>query len=119
MNKLRGYTEVVIGGKKRPVKFGTNQTILFCQQRGITLKQYAETFDSKRLKALDIDPAIMRDLYWSALVDGARYKKTGEEITPDDVGDWMDTSANDVGEQILEAYLDRARADMEDEAKKK
>lgn len=90
MNNLRGFTTVRIGGKLRPVKFGTNQTIVFCQLRGITLKDYAETFKQERLDNYSVDGSESRDLIWSALKDGARYKNQDFEYKPEDIGDWLD-----------------------------
>ena len=115
MNKLRGYTEVVIGGKKRPVKFGTNQTIIFNQLRGITLKEYAELFSADKIKNMSIDGSETRDLFWSALSDGARYKNQKFEATPETVGDWIDESDEDTMVEAFSAMMSRVK----DEGKKK
>jgi hypothetical protein len=84
-----------IGGKTRPLKFGTNQTILFCQLRGCTMQDYTELFKQKKSKssqldAYDLDGSEIRDLIWSALKDGARYQREEFDFTPEDVADWMD-----------------------------
>ena len=118
MNKLRGYTEVVIGGKKRPVKFGMNQTIIFNQYRGIMLKDYAELFTVDKLKAMEIDGSEMRDLLWSALADGARYKKQKFDATPETVGDWVDLAPEGVVREAFSAMISRIEDDG-DEGKKK
>lgn len=118
MNKLRGYTEVVIGGKKRPVKFGMNQTIIFNQHRGITLKDYAELFTADKLKSMNIDGSEMRDLLWSALADGARYKNQKFDATPETVGDWIDEASEGVVREAFSAMISRIEDDT-DEGKKK
>ena len=116
MNKLRGYTEVVIGGKKRPVKFGTNQTIIFCQHREITLKEYADLFSADKIKNMAVDGSETRDLLWSALADGARYKKQKFDATAETVGDWIDEANDDIMVEAFSAMLSRIK---DDGAKKK
>jgi hypothetical protein len=90
MNGLRGFTTITLGGKSRPVKFGTNQTILFCHLRGCTLKDYTEIFKKERLNSYEVDGSEARDLMWSALKDGARFRGQEFENTPEDVADWLD-----------------------------
>ena len=119
MNKLRGFTEVVIGGKKRPVKFGMNQTIIFNQFRGITLKDYAELFTVDKLKSMNIDGSEMRDLLWSALADGARYKGQEFDATTETVGDWIDEASEGVVREAFSAMISRIDDKDEDTAKKK
>jgi hypothetical protein len=82
-------TTITLGGKTRPVKFGTNQGILFCQLRRCTTKEYIELFSLKS-KNLEISISEIRDLLWSALKDGARYAKEEFNVTPEDVADWID-----------------------------
>jgi len=107
MNKLRGFTEVVIGGKKRPVKFGTNQTIIFCQHRGITLKDYADLFSADKIKDMAVDGSETRDLLWSGLADGARYKNQKFEATPETIGDWIDDADENIMVEAFSAMLSR------------
>ena len=116
MNKLRGYTEVVIGGKKRPVKFGTNQTILFNQHRGITLKEYAGIFKKDRLKNMEFDGSEIRDLAWSGLKGGALYENQEFDFTPEDVGNWIDDAKQGIVAEIFTAMMSRLKADVEDDA---
>ena len=76
-----------IGNKERPIKFGINQTDLFCEHRGIGLGDYYKQFtENAHLAGF----GVIRDLLWSALKDGAR--QAGEEFTFDNltIGDWMD-----------------------------
>lgn len=88
-----------IGNKERSVKFGLNQSILYCELRGISITQMNADFS--RLVAGGNGSEI-RDLIWSALKDGARFNK--EEFDHDnfDVGDWMET----IEEGELAKFLD-------------
>ena len=92
-----------IGGKERPLKFGINQTDLFCEVRGIKLKDYytlLATFETGEYMYGDI-----RDLVWSALKDGAR--QAGEEFELDrmQVGDLMDEDPAKYISETLEALM--------------
>ena len=78
-----------IGGKERPIKFGVNQTDLFCELRGIKLNEYFML-----LMELDGGEYLFkdaRDILWSALKDGARQAKIEFNEDPLTIGDWMDT----------------------------
>lgn len=74
-----------IGGKKRLLKFGTNQTAIYCDKYDLSLVGYTESLANDKVK-----PSNLRDLIWSALVAGAQYK--GQEVDFDElkVGDWID-----------------------------
>ena len=88
-----------IGNKDRPIKFGINQTDLFCELRGITLKDYYELlakFETGEYMFGDI-----RDLVWSALKDGARQAKTEFTLDRFDVGDMMDENPTEIIAQTL------------------
>ena len=92
-----------IGGKDRPIKFGINQTDMFCEMRGIKLKDYyalLAKFETGEYMFGDI-----RDLVWSALKDGAR--QAGEPMEEDrfTVGDWMDEDPAKYIAQTLEALV--------------
>ena len=77
-----------IGGKKRLLKFGTNQTAIYCDKYDLSLVGYSESLSNDKVK-----PSTLRDLIWSALVAGAQYK--GQEVDFDElkVGDWIDELA--------------------------
>jgi hypothetical protein len=74
-----------IGGKRRLLKFGTNQTAIYCDKYDLSLVGYTESLSNDKVK-----PGNLRDLIWSALVAGAQYK--GQEVDFDElkVGDWID-----------------------------
>ena len=77
-----------IGGKERPLKFGINQTDIFCELKGIKLGDYyklLEGFSKGNWMFGD-----MRDLLYSGLKDGARQAKEPFDIDRYTVGDWMD-----------------------------
>lgn len=102
MNSFRGFTTINLGGRVRPVKFGTNQTILFCQLRSCNLKDYTEMFKKENLDSYNLDGSEVRDLVWSALKDGARFKGEEFEHTPEDVADWLDEAVDkDVKQMFL------------------
>lgn len=77
-----------INNKEYPVKFGMNQSILYCELRGINITQMNTEF-SNMAKGKSTG-AELRDLIWSALKDGARFNKVPFEATNLDVGDWLE-----------------------------
>ena len=92
-----------IGGKERQLRFGINQTDLFCELKGIKLKDYyglLAGFETGDYMFGDI-----RDLVWSALKDGAR--QAGEPMQEDrfTVGDWMDEDPAKYIAQTLEELV--------------
>lgn len=74
-----------IGGKERPLKFGFNQSVFYCEQRGITITQM-----NKELTKISTDMGVFRDTIWSALKEGARQAKEPFEFDAFDVGDWLE-----------------------------
>lgn len=77
--------EIKIGGKKRPVSFGINQTAVFCEKHKISLEQIGERFGGQ-MTLLDF-----RDLLWSGLVAGAYENKQTPDFDEWDVGTWVET----------------------------
>jgi len=90
MNTLRGITEIKIGGKLRPIKFGTNSTALLCELRGITLKDMGVMFSEDRIKNNEITGGEIRDMIYSGLVSAARSKGIEVDFDQYMVGDWID-----------------------------
>lgn len=90
MNLKKGFARFEIGGKLRPIKFGTNQTAIFCQLRKCNLKVYQETFTQSKIAQLDIDGSEIRDLLYSGLVSGCMTDKIDTDFNETDVGDWVD-----------------------------
>jgi hypothetical protein len=89
-NQLTGLNYIEIGGEKRPIKFGTNQTAIYCQTRGCTLSQYLKEMNFDRIVKNEIDGSEIRDLIYSALVAGCYSAKLPDAFTKTDVGDWID-----------------------------
>lgn len=82
--------EIQLGGKKRPLKFGTNAGAILCQLRGINLKQVQELIDPEKMKNYDIDGTEIRDTIYSALVAAARSANLEVDFNESNVGDWLD-----------------------------
>jgi hypothetical protein len=107
-----------IGGKERPLKFGINQTDLFCELRGIDLQQYYSLLAG--FESGNYTFGVIRDLIWSALKDGAR--QTGEPLEADQftVGDWMDEDpARYISEALTHLVESMPKASENGSAKKK
>ncbi len=114
MSKVKGQKKVKIGGKLRPIKFGTNATHLFCQKRGIKLKEFNELFAAEKLANLEIDGSEIRDLIYSGLA--AACLSLGEEVDFNEwtVGDWID----DLDESGLAEILNTFGEDLTGPKKK-
>lgn len=86
-----------IGGKDRLLKFGTNQTAIFCDKHNLSLVGYSESINTDNAKA-----SHLRDLIWSSLVAGAKYQKVEVDFDEYDVGDWID----DLSQKELQSIFD-------------
>ena len=83
---MRGTTDINIGGKVRPIKFGTNQSARYCEVRGVSLaKMQEELSDISQSSGGEI-----RDLIYSALWAGAKSNKLEVDFDNIDVGGWID-----------------------------
>lgn len=99
---MKNITKISIGGEERPIKFGMNQSILYCEERGITLEEM-----SKELSGLGKDSgATLRDLFWSALKDGARVEKQPFDYSTGDVADWLEDLTEADYEQFFKALAE-------------
>jgi hypothetical protein len=85
MQALAGITYIEIGGEKRPLKFGTNQTAKFCEIRAIDLNVYGQLL-SEGMQ----DMGVIRDLLFTGLWAGAKAEKKNVDFDNFDIGDWMD-----------------------------
>jgi len=106
-----------IGNEDRPVKFGINQTDLFCELRGIKLKDYYSLLAS--FETGDYMFGDIRDLVWSALKDGARQAGEPFEFDSLTVGDWMDSDPAKFIAETLEQLVGSLPKPSENGAKKK
>ena len=89
-----------IGGQDRPIHFGVNQTILYCETKGITVNEFDD-----EIRTISVGGGTGREvrlLLWTGLVDGARLE--GEEFKADEltVGDWIEQADK---EEIQKAML--------------
>lgn len=120
MSKLKGYTSFNIGGKRRPFKWGTNSSIMYCEKRGETLADFQAFFDVDKMKRLQMTGSEFRDILWAGLYAGA--KTDGLEIEFDDwnVGDWIDKLSQEaLGEIYTKAMALILGTDLSEKSKKK
>lgn len=94
-NNLKGFTIINIGGKKRPFKFGTNATALYCNIKNCTLGEFQKQFEPEKLKAMAIKGDEVRDLLWAGLVAGCKSEKSEVTFDEYEVGDWIDEMDQD------------------------
>lgn len=100
-----------IGGHDRPIHFGMNCWIEYCELRDISVTQMGE--DLQRIGDGGGSGAEMRDLIWASLKDGARKAKEPFEVNNYDVGDWMD----DIEQDELAAFFSQMAQSMENKVK--
>jgi len=100
--------------RERPINFGINQTILFCDEFQIDLPEATEliqkSFTGKSLKGLVT-------LIYTALIDGCRLIDQEKDFTKEDVGDWLDYIEADEMVKILNIYT-KSMPEGEGEKKK-
>lgn len=104
MSNTKGQQKVKIGGQLRPIKFGTNATHLFCQQRGIKLSEFNELFNAEKLAKLEIDGSEIRDLIWAGLKAAALSNGEDVDFTEWTVGDWIDDLTEDEMTNIINVF---------------
>jgi hypothetical protein len=116
MHAIAGTHYIEIGGQKRPMRFGTNQTAKFTEIKKITLSEYSELMQSGGLS----DLGNIRDLLFSALWAGAKTEKLPTDFDEATVGDWMD-EADQVAlmEQLSAAITGTANPNAKAQGKKK
>lgn len=88
---MRGLVEIKIGGKKRPLKFGTNASALMGDELGLNYQELQEKFvQDKEGDLVNMTMMDMRAFFWSSLVAGAKTKGKESDFGIDTVGDWLD-----------------------------
>jgi hypothetical protein len=111
-----GTTIIKIGGMDRPVKFGTNQTAIYCDLRGKTLAEYQhELTDLSNV-------GVIRDLIYSALFAGCKADKIDIDFDNFDVGEWIDELKPDDMAKIFDSMAksnDGGGEPKADDSKKK
>ena len=91
MNLFRAEVEVPIGGKTRLFKFGITQLAIFSEKHSLNLSE------------VEMGMSQIRDLFWSALVAGARKKKEEVDFDEWDVGGWIDDMEQSDFDKVVEA----------------
>lgn len=99
-----------VGGKRRPIKFGTNATALLCKEHNISLKKIGEflTEDGITIEKY-------RDLLWASLTAGAQSMGQDFPFTKYQVGDWID----DMPDEDNTAFMDEMTGIVNSHSKKK
>ena len=95
-----------INNKEFPTKFGLNQSILYCELRGINITQMNEEFAG--FVNGEHTGGEIRDLIWSSLKDGARVAKVDFPYTNLDVGDWME----DISAEEMTSFIEEMAGDL-------
>lgn len=99
---------VQVGDDSKPVRFGFNALADFCDEAALTLSD---------LQALDFEALGIKDLralYWAGFKDGHRKEGAEFDLTPEDVGDWMDEITDDESAKILQAFAGAQGAATDD-----
>ena len=97
-----------IGGALRPVGWGMNTWILYCELRGCTITDMGEQL--QRIGTGGGSGSEIRDLIWAALKSGARKEKQDVEFDNWDVGDWLD----DISTEALTEFLTSMTESMQE-----
>ncbi len=90
IKSTRGFSIQNIGGKEFPMKWGLNQSMFYCELRGISIDEM-----NKQFGKISDDISILRDLLWSAFKDGARVNKTEFSLSNYDIADVMEELEGD------------------------
>ena len=112
---MKEIKKITIGGEEFPIKFGLNQTIVYCELRNISVNDYQKQISNIQ----NGTGGELRDLIWSALKDGARYAKTKFDYTPYDVGDWIEELTEEELVEIINSMTDTLPSPKVEAVKKK
>lgn len=85
-----------VGGERRPIKFGTNATALFCKEHKISLKEIGGFLSEGEMTIEKY-----RDLLWASLTAGAQSAGKDFPFTKYQVGDWIDDMADEDNSTFL------------------
>ena len=111
---MKGTTKINIGGKDRPLKFGTNQSAKYCEIRGLSLVEMQEELSD----IANSDGGSIRDLLYSALWAGCMTDKLEVDFNRYDLGDWVDEMSQDELNKCFQVLFDSNKSG-EDVAEKK
>lgn len=117
--KIQGLAEINIGGKMRPMKFGTNATAILCEKRGCMLKDIIGMFSPEKINNQEITGGEIRDLIWSGLVAGAKSKNIDVDFNEFNVGDWIDQLDADELKKAFDVILESSPVEKKKTGKAK
>lgn len=103
---MYGLQRIEIGGKSRPIKFGTNQTSILCELRKYTLKELNEVYGPNNWNVDKISAKDIRDLLYSGLYAGSLSSKEHIDFNEFDVGDWMDEAEQTEIQKAMKLYVE-------------
>jgi len=81
-------TNIEIGGKLRPFKFGFNAIDIFCRERKISIAEFGERIAQISKGSATIGE--LRDIIYAGLAGGALSSNEAIGFTCFQVGDWLD-----------------------------
>jgi hypothetical protein len=96
MKKMKGFSIQKIGGKNHSMKWGLNQSMFYCELRGISIDEM-----NKQLTNIAADVSVLRDLLWSAFKDGARVDNKEFTLSNFDIADLMEDMESGEIETLL------------------
>lgn len=102
MDFLRNYGTVELLGEQYHVKFGTNQTAIFCDLQKCDLKKYYSIIPN--LATMELGGSELRDLLYSALKDGCRVAKKDFSLTVEEVADLLDVLIQEEPAKLAEVF---------------
>jgi hypothetical protein len=94
-------TNVEIGGKQRPFKFGFNAIDIFCRERKISIAEFGERVTQISKGSATIGE--LRDIIYAGLAGGALTSNETISFTCYQVGDWLDELPEGELAKIMEA----------------
>ncbi|UOR07161.1 hypothetical protein MUN82_08700 [Hymenobacter aerilatus] len=101
---IRGEGSMLIGGEQRPYHWGTLQSRIFCENRGVELSGYQEAVSELTGAGGLKDSVLIVDLVHSALAAGAELHDLPFEYTPKKVSFWVDEAAQTTPEEIAKFF---------------
>ena len=103
-NSFRGFVEIEVGGKKRPLKFSYNTFADISDRHGTPLS-VAMNLDSDTMTASQL-----RTLIWSGLVHGAKESGVKVDFSIEEAGEWIGHLMRDRPEGLTEIFAAFAKA---------
>jgi len=99
--KIKGYSVQKIGNKEYPMKWGLNQSMFYCELRGVSIDEM-----NKQLANISSDISVLRDLLWSSFKDGARVDGKEFTLSNYDIADLMEDMKAEELNNLIESMTD-------------